>query len=215
MKIDYVSDVVCPWCAIGLKSLEQALERLGDEVEVTLNFQPFQLNPDMPPEGEDLAEHLARKYGRTPEEAQRSQEVLRQRGQAVGFDFRIERRTRTWNTFDAHRLLLWAGQDGQPPGAQKALKMALLTAYFTEGENPSAHEVLVAAAETAGLDPAGARAVLEGDACAAEVRERLQHYRRLGIHAVPSVIVNDRHLIQGGQPPEVFEQALRRIAAQG
>jgi predicted DsbA family dithiol-disulfide isomerase len=211
LKIDFVSDVSCPWCAIGLASLERALERLESDVTPELHFQPFELNPAMPPQGQDITEHLTQKYRTTPEQQAQAREAIRQRGAAVGFEFRKEGRDRIYNTFDAHRLLHWAAQEGGE--RQRALKKALLAAYFTEGRSPGDHDVLVQATAKAGLDVVRAREILAGDEFAAEVREREQFYQGHGIHAVPAVIVNDRHLIQGGQPPEVFEQALRQIAA--
>jgi predicted DsbA family dithiol-disulfide isomerase len=211
LKIDFVSDVSCPWCAIGLASLERALERLEGEVRADLHFQPFELNPGMPAGGQDVTEHLTQKYGSTPQQQARSRDAIRARGAAVGFDFRKEGRGRVYNTFDAHRLLHWAALEY--PESQRALKKELLKAYFTHGRSPEDREVLVQAAAQAGLDPAGARDVLDSGRYAAEVREREQFYLDHGIHAVPAVIVNDRYLIQGGQPPEVFEDALRRIAA--
>jgi predicted DsbA family dithiol-disulfide isomerase len=210
LNIDFVSDVVCPWCAVGLGSLQQALDRLEGEVDAELHFQPFELNPQMAPEGEDVVEHIARKYGSSPEQVAQNQEAIRQRGAAVGFVFDMGRRGRIYNTFDAHRLLHWAGLEGR----QGALKRALLEAYFTRGENVSDHEVLARTAGSVGLDEAKARAVLAGGDYAEEVREQERFYREQGIGAVPSVIVNGRYLIQGGQPPEVFEQALRKIAAE-
>jgi len=211
LKIDFVSDVSCPWCAIGLASLERALERLEGDVKPELHFQPFELNPAMPPEGQDITEHLTHKYRTTPEQQAQAREAIRERGAAVGFEFRKEGRSRIYNTFDAHRLLHWAALEGGE--RQHALKKALLKAYFTEGRSPADREVLAEAAAQAGLDVARAREMLAGDDYAAEVREREQFYLENGIHAVPAVIVNDRHLIQGGQPPEVFERALRQIAA--
>lgn len=210
MKIDFVSDVACPWCAVGLNALERALERLGPEVPVELHFQPFELNPHMPPEGEDTVEHLSRKYGLTPDQLAKNREGLRQRGASVGFAF--GERPRVWNTFDAHRLLHWAGL--QSPAAQRAVKHALLKAYHGDARNPGAPDVLEAVAVEAGLDAAQAREVITSGAYADEVRAAERHWQQLGISAVPSVIINDRHLIQGGQPPEVFEDALRRLAAQ-
>ena len=210
MKIDFVSDVSCPWCAIGLHALEEALGRLGPEVQATLHFQPFELNPGMPPEGQDIAEHLAQKYGASPAQTERNREAIRQRGQAVGFTFNMAQRSRIYNTFDAHRLLHWAGLEGR----QTQLKHALFKAYFTDGRNPSDPEVLAQLAGEAGLDVARAREVLTSEAYAQEVREQERWYQEQGIHSVPAVIVNDRHLIQGGQPVEVFEQALRQIAAE-
>ena len=208
MKIDFVSDVSCPWCVVGLKSLEAALERVGNEVSAEVHFQPFELNPQMGPEGQDIVEHIAQKYGSSAADIGRSQEGLRARGEALGFHFDFQRRGRIYNTFDAHRLLHWAEAEGK----QQALKHALFTAYFTEGRDPSNHDELVKVAGSVGLDEARARQILVSDEFAREVREREKFYAGLGIHAVPSVIINDRHLIQGGQPPEVFEQALRRLA---
>ena len=210
LKIDFVSDVSCPWCAIGLASLETALKRLDGEVHADLHFQPFELNPAMPPGGQDITEHLTQKYGSTPEQQAGSREAIRQRGESVGFTFRKEGRGRIYNTFNAHRLLHWAGLEGAP--LQHALKKALLQAYFTDGQSPEEIEVLVAAAGQAGLDTARARAILAGDEFTAEVRERQKFFTDHGIHAVPAVIINDRHLIQGGQPVEVFEQALRQLS---
>jgi predicted DsbA family dithiol-disulfide isomerase len=210
MKIDFVSDVVCPWCVIGLKALEQALERLGDEVSAHLHFHPFELNPQMPAEGQDIAEHLTQKYGSTPEQAERSREVIRSRGAEFGFVFDMKQRSRIYNTFDAHRLLHWADAEGK----QHALKMALFEAYFTEGRNPSDHEVLEDLATKVGLDATRAKSILTTNEFASEVRDQEQFYVRQGIHAVPSVIINGRHLIQGGQPVEVFERALRQIASE-
>jgi predicted DsbA family dithiol-disulfide isomerase len=213
LKIDFVSDVSCPWCAIGLASLEQALQRLEGAVRSELHFQPFELNPAMPPGGQDVGEHLTGKYGSTREQQEASREAIRQRGAAVGFVFRKEGRGRVYNTFNAHRLLHWAGLDGGE--RQHALKKALLKAYFTDGLSPEAPDVLVQAAADAGLDPVRARQILDTDEYADEVRGEEKRVLDLGIHAVPSVVINDRHLIQGGQPPEVFEQALRQIASAG
>ncbi len=210
MKIDFVSDVSCPWCVIGLKSLETALGRLGDQVAADIHFQPFELNPKMPAEGQDIGEHLAQKYGSTPEQSQRNREAIRARGAEVGFTFGMANRSRIYNTFDAHRLLHWAENEG----LQLALKEALFTAYFTHGENPSSHAVLARIAGEVGLNIKRAQQILASDEYASDVREREKFYLDQGIHAVPAVIINDRHLISGGQPAEVFEQALRKIAAE-
>jgi predicted DsbA family dithiol-disulfide isomerase len=210
LRIDFVSDVSCPWCVIGLKSLEQALEQTKGEVSAEIHFQPFELNPQMGADGEDIVEHIARKYGSTPEQLARNQEGIRARGAALGFTFDMGKRARIYNTFDAHRLLHWAEAEGR----QHELKQALFDAYFTAGRNPSDSEVLVDVAAHAGLDTGRAREILESDTYAQEVREREQFYQRQGIQAVPSVIVNNQYLIQGGQPVEVFEQALREIATE-
>lgn len=213
IRIDFVSDVVCPWCAIGLAALERAIAEVGDQVQVDLHVQPFELNDAMAPEGEDIVEHLARKYGRTPEQLQQIQEMIRQRGAEVGFVFRPEGRGRIYNTFDAHRLLEWAGEHGQP-GQQLALKRALLTAYFTHGQDPSSHEVLAQAAEAVGLDGAQAREVLASGEGAQAVRQAEDFYRGAGIQSVPSIIFNQQHLVSGGQPVAVFADVLRQLARQ-
>jgi predicted DsbA family dithiol-disulfide isomerase len=211
LKLDFVSDVACPWCAVGLASLERALEKLDGEVSAEIHFQPFELNPGMSPGGQDASEYLASKYGSTPQQQKASRDAIRARGAAVGFEFREEGRGRIYNTFNAHRLLHWAGL--QDAGRQHALKKALLKAYHGEGRSPEDVAVLLDAVAQAGLDTARAREILAGDEYAREVRESEQLFQEMGIHAVPAVIINDRHLIQGGQPPEVFEQALRQVTA--
>jgi predicted DsbA family dithiol-disulfide isomerase len=210
MRIDFVSDVSCPWCAIGLKSLDKALDNLHGEVTVDMHFQPFELNPGMKPEGQDIFEHISEKYGSTAAQQEQAREAMRQRGESVGFTFDMEKRGRIYNTFDAHRLLHWA--EGQE--RQRALKEKLFEAYFTKGEDPSSHELLLRVAGEAGLDVAAAREVLESKAYADEVRQLEYYWQRAGIRSVPAIVINQRHLISGGQPPEVFEQALRQIAQQ-
>jgi predicted DsbA family dithiol-disulfide isomerase len=207
LKIDFVSDVSCPWCAVGLASLQAALDRVGPSVQARITFQPFELNPQMAAQGEDTVEHLQRKYGSTPEQADAIREAIRSRGAALGFTFNLDKRTRIYNTFDAHRLLHWAHLESR----QMALKKALLKAYFTDGEDPSNHTVLVRLASEVGLDVARATAILASDEFVTEVRAQEQFFLQQGIHSVPAVIINDRHLISGGQPPEVFEQALRQL----
>ena len=210
VKIDFVSDVSCPWCVIGLKALEAALARVADEVTAEIHFQPFELNPRMPREGQDLYEHIAQKYGATREQSEQTREMIRARGAELGFEFRMDKLQRIYNTFDAHRVLHLAALEG----CQRELKYALFEAYFTAGEDPGAHGVLLRAATRAGLDPARVQALLDSTEFADEVRDLEQFYQAQGIHAVPAVIVNDRHLIEGGQPVDVFEQALRRISAE-
>jgi predicted DsbA family dithiol-disulfide isomerase len=209
IRIDFVSDIVCPWCAIGLRALEEAMQRVGDAVAVELHFQPFELNPDMPAAGENIDAHLMRKYGINAVEVARNREQIRQRGEALGFEFRIRPDGRIYNTFDAHRLLHWAGVEGK----QHALKLALLRCYFSDGGNPADHATLIAVVEAVGLDAQRARQILDSDTYTAEVRERQRFYASHGISAVPSVIFNERQLIQGGQPVAAFEQALRQLAA--
>jgi predicted DsbA family dithiol-disulfide isomerase len=211
LKIDFVSDIACPWCAVGLGALEIALERLKGDVQADLHFQPFELNPQMPPGGQDLGEHLTQKYGSTSEQQAQIRQTISDRGAEVGFEFHAGGRGRVYNTFNAHRLLHWS--EGQGEGAQHALKKAFLQAYQGRAECIEDAQVLLAAVAAAGLDVAAAQVVLASDAHTAEVRERQQFYAQAGIRSVPAVIVNDKHLISGGQPVEVFEQALRRIAS--
>jgi len=215
LKIDFVSDVACPWCVIGLKALNQALDRVHPEIHATLYFQPFELNPTMGPEGQDITEYITQKYGLTESQAEANRAAIRERGASLGFVFSGTNaggggRSRAYNTFDAHRLLYWAGLQGQQ--AQKALKESLFVAYFTDGRSPASHEVLRELVAGVGLEVARATEILASDAYAEEVREREQFYQARGIHSVPAVIINDQHLISGGQPVETFEQALRQIA---
>jgi predicted DsbA family dithiol-disulfide isomerase len=206
VKIDFVSDVSCPWCIIGLRALEQALDNLDGKLSAEIHFQPFELNPQMPTEGQDVAEHLKQKYGSTPEQLAANRENIRRRGEALGFVF--GKRDRIYNTFDAHRLLHWAEVEGH----QQALKHALFRAYFTDGEDVGSHGVLIRLAGDVGLSKERAREILSSDTYAAEVRAQEQFYLGRGINSVPAVIVNDRHLISGGQPADVFEHALKKIA---
>jgi len=211
MRIDFVSDIACPWCAVGLGALEKALERLDGQVTAEIHFQPFELNPDMPPGGQDLGEHLRQKYGSTPEQQARTRAMITARGAEVGFTFRPEGRGRVYNTFDAHRLLQWAAEEGQA-GEQYRLKKALLESYQGRAECVESHEVLLAVVESAGLSVSDARRVLDSGLYSDAVRERQALYRAAEIHAVPAIIINDEHLIEGGHPVEVFEAALREIA---
>lgn len=211
LRIDFVSDVVCPWCAVGLASLEQALQRLQGDVEAEIHFQPFELDPNMPAGGMDVAANLKRKYGMSDAQLAENQERIRARGAELGFTFDFNARSRTWNTFDAHRLLHWAALEA--PQRQLSLKRALLVANFSEGRDIGNHEVLAEVAAGVGLDAARAREVLASGAFANEVREAEEFFRRNGINSVPVVIIEKKHLVSGGQPPEVFERALREIAA--
>jgi predicted DsbA family dithiol-disulfide isomerase len=210
LVIDFVSDVACPWCAVGLAGLEKALAELDGEIDVELRFQPFELNPTMAPEGVDAAAYLKAKYGLSDEQLRVNQSRIAERGAAAGFHF--GQRTRIWGTFDAHRLLAWA-LDTQGAPAQRRLKRALLEAYHGEGRNPSDRAVLLDAATRAGLDAAGAQAVLDGDGYTREVREAEALWQQRGVTAVPAAIVDDRYVIAGGQPKEQYVQALRQIAA--
>lgn len=210
ITIDFVSDVVCPWCAIGLNGLLQAIRRVDGELTVELHIKPFELNADMPSEGEDLVEHLQRKYGSSAEEIARNQEHLRAMGEEVGVHFDLRKRSRIYNTFDAHRLLHWAAESHR----DLALKQALLHAYFGEGRDPSDAEVLLELAVSVGLDAVRAREVLDSDTYGDEVVAEEDFYTSHGIHAVPAVILNGRQLISGAQSVDYYEQALRQVARQ-
>jgi predicted DsbA family dithiol-disulfide isomerase len=205
LDIAFVSDVACPWCAIGLASLDLALVRLGGKVEAKVSVEPFELNPDMGPEGAEVVPYLARKYGRTAEQIAQVQARIREHGAAVGFSF--AKRDHVWNTFNAHRVLHWAGLEGRA----LELKRALLRAYHGEGRNPGATDVLVDLAGAIGLDGARAKSIAEGDEFALEVRERERYWLKRGVAGVPHVVVNDSYVIEGAQPPEAFEQAFRQI----
>jgi predicted DsbA family dithiol-disulfide isomerase len=213
VRIDFVSDVACPWCAIGMTALDRALERIGADVgEIEVHLQPFELNPTMGPGGEDAAKYLSEKYGLSPEQLAANRARIAERGAAEGFRFGT--RSHVWNTFDAHRLLFWAGVEG-PPGVQRALKRALLKAYHGDDRNIGSPDVLVELAAEVGLPAERAREVLEGGEFAEGVRQAERFWQEVGIHSVPAVIIDRKHLISGGQPSAMFEQALRQIAAEG
>ena len=208
LTIDFVSDIACPWCAIGLSSLELALSRLSDTVDAQVTVHPFELNPEMGPDGEAIVDYLGKKYGRTPEQIAETQAMIRERGASVGFAFGP--RTHVYNTFDAHRLLHWAGIEGK----QLPLKLALLRAYHAEGKDPSNHEVLVEAAQSVGLDAAQASEVLRSGIYADDVRAEEREFQSKGIQSVPAIIFNGRYLVSGGQPVETFEQVIQQILAE-
>jgi len=222
LHIDFVSDVVCPWCVVGLGGLTEALGRLkGEGIEAQVRFQPFELNPQMPPQGENIVEHIGRKYGSTPEQSAKNREMIRARAAEAWpdyadgkpFEMRMGETSRIWNTFDAHRLLHWAGETAGLE-TQAALKRALFEANFTRGENVSEAGVLAGAAEAAGLDRAEAEAVLVQGRYADEVRAAEELWRGRGINGVPAVVVEGKYLISGGQPAPVFEDALRKMASE-
>ncbi|MFY0730371.1 DsbA family oxidoreductase [Pseudomonas sp. NFX15] len=210
LKIDFVSDVSCPWCVVGLYGLIKALDVLRDEVRAEIRFQPFELNPKMAPQGQNVTEHITEKYGSTPEQSQKNREMIRARGAELGFAFRTNADSRIYNTFDAHRLLHWAGQQG----LQLQLKEALFKVYFTEGGNPSDPAQLVQVAEQVGLDRQRAEAILASDEFADEVREEEQSWLSRGVNSVPTVVFNGQYAVTGGQPVESFVMAIRQIMAQ-
>ncbi|WP_131671112.1 DsbA family oxidoreductase [Pseudomonas parakoreensis] len=210
LKIDFVSDVSCPWCIVGLNGLLQALEILRDEVQAEIHFQPFELNPKMGPDGQNITEHISEKYGSTPEQSQKNREAIRARGAEVGFAFRTDGNSRIYNTFDAHRLLHLAGIEG----VQLPLKQALFKAYFTDGGNPSDHAQLAQIAESVGLDRQRAEAILASDEFADEVREEEQLWLQRGVSSVPTVVFNGQYALTGGQPVDTFVGAIRQIMSE-
>ncbi len=213
IKIDYVSDIACPWCAVGLGGLEQAIKKIGGEFEVDVHFQPFELNPDMPPGGQDVFEHLTQKYGKTVEQVRATQNEIKARAAAVGYPFHPEGRKHVYNTFNAHRLLHWAGLECGAQ-AQHRLKRELLVTYFQLAVDLDEAQNLLDAVNRAGLDSKRAADILATDEFSADVRAQQMKYTSMGIHSVPSIIINDKYLLQGAQPAEAFEEALRQVAAE-
>lgn len=210
ITIDVVSDITCPWCAVGISALQKAIDRTSDAAEVTLRLHPFELNPDMPPEGRTVVEHLGERLGASPEQLAAARETLRAKAAEAGFVMAQTAQSRIYNTFDAHRLIHWAGLQGRQPH----LKRALLEANFTHGRNIGDADVLAATAEQAGLDAAEAREVLRSGRYADDVRAEEQLWASRGINSVPAIIFNGRYLVSGSQPVETFEQVIRQVAAQ-
>jgi len=207
LQIEIVSDVMCPWCVIGYKQLATALEATGTPHEI--RWHPFELNPNMPPEGQNIREHVAEKYGSTKEQSDASRVRMTQAGAEVGFEFRYADDMRMHNTFNQHQLLHWAEQKGR----MHDLKMALFAAHFTHGRNLSDDAVLADVAAEIGLDRTEALAVLTDQRFAAEVRKTEQFWINQGIRSVPAVVFNRRHLVSGAQGVENFTSILKQLAA--
>jgi predicted DsbA family dithiol-disulfide isomerase len=210
LNIDVVSDVACPWCVIGYKNLQHALGELDGELEVDLNWHAFELRPDAPAEGENWREHIMAKYGMSYEQSEENRKRITEAGEQVGFTFNFTDDMRTQNTFNCHRLLLWAKDSPQ----QTALKMALFEAYFTDRTNVNDTGILLDAVAKAGLDREAAANVLASDQYTEQVREEEGRYQQMGVSSVPTFIVNGKYAITGGQPSDVFVQALRQIASE-
>lgn len=208
VRIDFVSDVVCPWCAIGLRSLLAALNELEDEVSADIHFQPFELAPGMSENGEDLTAYLSSKYKISAEQVAQTQANITERGQQLGFEFNFNSNSRKWNTFDAHRLLHWAGETSDK---QLTLKELLLDANFTDNRNISNHELLTELVSVAGLDAGEAREVLTSGRYAEEVRNEEARWQQQGIHSVPTMIFDNRYAVSGGQPVETFVEVMREL----
>lgn len=207
IRIDIVSDVVCPWCIIGFKQLQEALSRLDGEVEAEIHWHPFELNPAMPPEGQELREHMGQKYGTNRQQSDAARDRLAGIGESLGFSFNFYEGQRIYNTFLAHQLLKWAEQQGR----QAELEMALFESYFSREENVGDEKVLAEVAGRVGLDESEAAALLEDGRYAADVREHQRFWLGKGIQAVPSFILDRRYLIPGAQDPDVFVAALEKL----
>lgn len=210
LKIDIVSDVVCPWCIIGYKQLQKALDIVGDEVEPQITWHPFELNPQMAPEGEDISEHVARKYGASAEQSAANRSRLKDTGERLGFAFNHKPDMRIYNTFKAHQLLTWAG-DTQGSDAQTRLKLALFAAYFQDNRDVSDEEVLLDVVAAVGLDADEGRAVLNDPDNEAEVRAHLDHWIEQGISGVPAIIFDGKYLVPGAQEAETFVNVIRKV----
>ncbi len=200
ITVDIVSDVVCPWCIIGYKKLEKAMQQFEGKARFELAWHAFELNPSMPPEGQDISEHMAQKYGATPEQSKANRERLRNAGSELDFEFSYGDNMRMVNTFDAHRLLHWAAETGK----QTALKLALFKAHFTDGKNVSDHETLISVAASVGLDEKRARDLLVTNLYADEVRATEAEWQDRFITGVPAFIFNKKFMVPGAQEADVF-----------
>ncbi len=210
IKIDFVSDIACPWCAVGLGNLNQAIEQLSDKVNFEVHFRPFELNTHMPIGGQDAIEHLTQKYGLTEEQVKANQANIRTKALDAGFEFHPEGRKRVYNTFNAHRLLYWSAKEYDLQ-KQAALKVELLKTYFCLAVNLDDQKNLLDAVARAGLDAQIAKEILNGAEFANEVRQEKTVYTNAGINSVPSIILNDQYLLQGAQPPESFVAAFEQL----
>ncbi|MFT4672791.1 MAG: putative DsbA family dithiol-disulfide isomerase [Pseudohongiellaceae bacterium] len=210
IKIDIVSDVSCPWCVIGYRSLQSALEEAGVAQQTSLNWLPFELNPDMPKQGQNISEHIQQKYGSTAEQSAANRENIKQRGLDLGYEFSFAEDGRIYNTFDAHRLLHWANQFD----LQTELKLALFDLYFQQRKDPSDHATLIECAVSIGLDPKLAKDVLDSDRFTQELREQQDQSRQHGISAVPAFIFDGKYLVSGGQPKDVFIDVIYKLTTQ-
>lgn len=206
LRIDIVSDVMCPWCIIGYRQLATALEATATAHEI--HWHPFELNPEMPPEGQNTREHIIEKYGSTPEQTAQSRAQMTALGDDLKIEFRFTEDMRMHNTFNAHQLLHWA----EAQGRKHDLKMALFTAHFTDGRNLSDDAVLAHIAGEIGLDRAEALAVLEDQRFASNVREVQNFWLEQGIRGVPAMVFDRQHLVTGAQGVENYTSILNQIA---
>ena len=206
LRIDIVSDVVCPWCAIGYSQLAEALKQTNTPHEI--HWHPFELNPNTPHEGRNYREHIMEKYGTTAEDIKESRARMTAAGEEAGFNFQFTDDFRTYNTFNAHQLLHWADQQGR----MHELKQALFVAHFVDNQNISDYSVLADVAADVGLDRSEALAVLKDQRFAAAVEKEKQHWQQQGIQSVPSMVFNERHLISGAQGVENYKSILQQLA---
>ncbi|QIR15928.1 DsbA family oxidoreductase [Shewanella aestuarii] len=209
IKLDLVSDIVCPWCIVGYKNLTKAINELGLQEQVELEWQPFELNSNMPPEGENLREHIMRKYGSTREQSDQARANLRAKGQEIGFTFNFSDDSKMVNTFDAHILLDFAKEHGK----QTDLKLALFAAYFTDQQDVSNHQVLAAIVAGVGLDADQAMARLSQPEYRQHTRQQIQYWQGLGVSSVPTVVFNRSSAMNGAHPVESFKQVLSELVA--
>ncbi|MFT7108834.1 MAG: putative DsbA family dithiol-disulfide isomerase [Psychrobacter glaciei] len=207
LQIDIVSDVVCPWCAIGYGNLTQALEQLTS-VQANVQWHPFQLNPYMGKEGQDINEHISEKYGLTDKQMEDNKQNIKAMGKKAGFDISFDKRARIYNTLDCHILLHFA----QEKGKQTELKLALFKAYFTDGKDVSDRAVLIDAVESVSLDKQEAEIALDSEHYKKTVQDEESKFKSMGISSVPAFIINNKYLLSGGQPVENFIQSLTEIA---
>ncbi|WP_428243985.1 DsbA family oxidoreductase [Gynuella sp.] len=205
IRVDFISDISCPWCALGVSAFVRALERVKGEIEVDLRFHPFELSPAMPPEGQALDQYLIQQVGMSVHQLDAANAMLRERGAQVGF--RFGHRTHIWNTFSAHQLLYWAGHEGED-GSQLKLKLALMQAYHGDNRNPSSHDVLLELAQQVGLDVSRAAEVLRSQEFAEAVRSEEQKWQNMGVHSVPAVIVEGEAVL-GTRSIEQYEDMLK------
>ena len=212
LRIDIVSDVVCPWCIIGLKQVERALVLVDRDIAAETYWHPFELNPNMPPEGEDTAEHIARKYGSTPEQSRANRQRLSDIGDSVGFSFNYGDGMRIYNTFNAHKLLTIFGSE-RGWRAQTALKMALFTAYFQDRRDVSDIDVLCDIAEAQGMDRAAASAWINDAALTATVRAEMAYWTDQNITGVPAIIFDQKFMVPGAQSADVFADVINKVLA--
>jgi predicted DsbA family dithiol-disulfide isomerase len=210
LRVDLVSDVVCPWCVIGYLQLSKALAERAGQIDLELHWHPFELNPDMPPQGQGLREHMAQKYGASSEQSRSARSRLEEMGESLGFRFNYSDQTRMVNTFRAHQLLHWAGEKG----CQTALQMSLFDAFFTQQLDVNDSQVLEACAVAVGLAGDEAAEVLDSGVYADEVRAQQQHWLGEGIHAVPCFVVDQQYMVQGAQDAAAFGRMLDKLLTQ-